>query len=486
MFEQFEVSNSRKTGVGQGRGSRKARARVRSLLNGVGGAVRSRFSSAIREATMPERMPVFEMVENRVLLSATITANQFTLLDDGAGNAAGVIALDSTTTAGVQAEITTTNGSPDQATTINLNLDPTDANAAGTTYNVLLFMDGTNASSTPNITFSHVNAGDIVNLHIINEQINDNSGSGSFTPSGNTSAYTAATYVADSNYTGPNPTTNDVTPGGDGGDFAAVGNIGTTTFVTSIGGGAMTIDNLAAAGNVGLTTLPALDLSTATATSLSITSEATGAATTNGGVTIGNLTLGGANNTGATITTEASTGANAAQVTVGNVTTGSGNGSGDLTINTPSGINLGSVTIGTITMGGTSSTAVRIQPGGTSTIGTVSTGAIGISGSGNDVVIIGQGGDTTTFGGGINLGVVTDSSTNVGGGNVDIEAASITGATTLGGFTLTDTTAGTPEHNYGSFTLNDAGAAGGISLGTISMGDTDSSTADTGTYSVSV
>jgi len=139
-----------------------------------------------------------EALEPRVLLGVTLLPNDYTLLDDGAGNPAGVAMLTSGTTAGVSANVTTANGSPDQVTGVDIVL-PLDAVAGS--YTVGLVFSGTSAASSPNITFSNMDAGDALALGIIVDQVNDGVvGVGWGAPVSNTFGWTSANYNADSTY----------------------------------------------------------------------------------------------------------------------------------------------------------------------------------------------------------------------------------------------------------------------------------------------
>ncbi|MFI5378402.1 MAG: hypothetical protein ACHRHE_03775 [Tepidisphaerales bacterium] len=442
-------------------------------------------SSFFQPPTSGDRATPFEFLENRQMLTATLTPGQFTLLDSTTNNGA-VVFLGTGSTNVTNIVVSTTN---DGVSAGNDRLDGILVTLGGAgPYDVRIQMANI-AGSTPNITFTGGAAGAQVTLGVYDTNVSDAVGGGfGNLLTGATSGYTATAFVADTNGT--------VVPGGmvDGVTLASAGNIGTVNLaagpstVATLQGGTITLLNSAATGNVGLLTLPNIDVSVGGAANEVIASSATGAATTNGGVTAGNVTLGGAGNRSLSITTEANTtvGNAGAQVTLGTVTMGATNATGGLTITSPANTSIGAVTVGNIITQGTGGAGVSIAPTGTANIGAVALGTVAIGGT-SAANIVQLGSATTTFLAGITTGAVTNTSSGAGA-NFAINAAAITGTVSLASYTLTNTVVGTQQVNTGNFTVTDLGALGGFTvLGALNLGDTDATapTTDTGAFTVS-
>ncbi len=467
---------SRSTRRSSVRGNGSKSSAKRNLLSAFEGVC-----GAITRSIAPQRQSraLFENLEARQLLAATLTPGQYALLDSTTTNG-GVAYLAAGSTGVTDIKLTTVNNGVsagnDQLTAIVVDL------AAAGPYNVNIQLANI-AGSTPNITFVGGAADTPVNLAVYNTNVADSAGGGFGQLTG--AAGTATVAVADSNTT--------ILPAGmtDGVTLLAAGNIGnvdlTTSAIATNRGGSITLLN--SAGNIGVLTLQPVDLTNGTAVNLVVDSRATSASSANGGVVVnGAVNLGGAGNHGMTVTTEAnSTVANAgAPVTInGSVTTGNATNFGNLLITTPNNVSLGAVTItGTTTVAG-GIYNVFIHPTGTANIGQVTVGDITTTGASVPEFVIGAFPSlTTTFTGGISIGNITAKNTG-GGGGVAIEAAAITGTVSVASFTETNSST-TPELNTGVFVANVTGDLGGFSMGNVILGDAADVIPDSGSIQVNV
>lgn len=433
-------------------------------------------------------------LEPRLLLSvAGIAPAGYSLHDagGGAGNVA-VTVLGDNTTAGITLDVTTVDGVgegvADTLTALNVNL-PADATAD--TYTVEVFTTGI-AGSAPSLSFTNMDAGDVIDLEYFVDTANDDSANGVFDPVGAGSAIEAlvAGYVVDDTYDDSfDPAAADLAV-----PSAAAGDLGDITFPAALGGGTIEIDidsTLAdsAIGAVNLTgaNLTAdLDMSVAAGTdadtatfsgfadSASLTLgafDASFAAEADGGV--GTWTFGAINvddsGSFATLTLANSPGPN---VATGLVTL---SGDGDVTVTTgATAVAMGSTTFGGLTFAATAGDAdveVLADPFVLS-MGGVITGAVTSdpAASTDSSVFVASGtAELSSF------SLDSFSSDNT---SVVVLAAGISGSVTTGTITL----GATAGDNEASLEVIVADGIGGVSLGDITLGDTAS--ADTSAVNI--
>ncbi len=392
-----------------------------------------------------------EALEPRLLLDvAGMLPNQYALLDNGAGAAAGAVLLTSGTTGGVSADVFTSNGAPDQVTGVDIVLP---AHVGAGSYTVGLVFSGTSAASSPDVTFSNMNAGDTLNLGIIVDQVLDGAGLNFDNPRSALFGWTSAVYVADSNYTGPAPAAIV-----NGTNFGPLGDLGTTDVPASIGGGTVLTLN-AGAGDVGMLTFDAVDLTGGG--SLWVAQAVAGPANM-AGVTVTNDTTLSNNNFDVWVAAAAAAGTTPGLVSISDGGQINVDGSGHLMIQTATfpgpAMPLGSVDLGTLNLSGTGYASVHTDSGnvGGDILGMLTVDAINITATAgvgatvtiapdgtddfNSAVTIGpvlmQGPDATndvligttsnSFLGGLNLSSVTNASTNLGA-NFWVDADQISG-----------------------------------------------------------
>ena len=372
------------------RGTGRSARRGNVLGNGSRGSIKRNLLAAFEEvcgaitrpfASQPQTRALFENLEARQLLAATLTPGQFTLLDSTSATHGGVAYLGAASAGVTDIQLATTNdgvsAGNDRIDSITVDLAAV-APAGGYVVGIQL---ANLAGSTPNITFVGGAADSRICLYVYNSDVSDAAGGGfgnllnAFTSTG-----TATTFTADSNAT--------IAPAGmtDGAVLAAAGNIGDVT-----------------------------------ATSVAV-------------------------NRGGNIILEADAGT------------------------------VGALTLGNVNLSGTSA-QLNINSGGQDDLGQVTLGNITI---GNQSVLIGNGTKSIA---GLSVGAITNNSTT--GNNFQVNVSAIPGSVSVGSYTLTNTTAGTPEVNNGNFIVTDVGNLGGFSVGAVTLGDLDAST-DAGGFSVSV
>lgn len=406
-----------------------------------------------------DRSAMFEAFEPRVLLDGVLSGatagGEFAYINDEAGGAAtGVIMLSDDTTNTVTVAYTITGG---VLTDLLINLPDDDA---ANTYTVRIAFANSSAAAAPTIRFNHLEEGDVVNLTVINDTINDNDGGMDYSPittslGGDNFSVKAANYVAGDSGLAKGAL--------DGKSSTPLGDIGAVTFdaVTSagalqagtFGGGTILIRNTAAAvsgGSVATTTFSNGVTLGATALSLTVTSD-NDAVT---GVTVaGDTKIAGAASFNIVTNTKSVAGA-AISVSAGDDITLTA--AGGLGISTAGGSALGAVTLGDIAISGAGGVAVTTSVNANIT-GAVNVGTITSTGAGGtgDVTIDPTG--TGDFGGSVSIGAIN-----------------------LGAATNTQVTIGSADAAFGAgVTLNGLsaiGAGGGLSIlgngiaGTLNLG----------------